>query len=84
VRTNRYKYAVYFDPQGVADPQYELYDLQTDPTELHNRARPDNTAYYDPQKVWEMHALLNEKLVAAGMAPITFRTFLPFAARPGE
>ena len=84
VRTNRYKYAVYFDPQGVADPQYELYDLQTDPAELHNRARPDNTAYYDPQQVGEMHALLNEKLVAAGMAPIMFRTFLPFAARPGE
>lgn len=84
VRTNRYKYAVYFDPQGVADPQYELYDLQTDPAELHNRARPDNTAYYDPQQVGEMHALLNEKLVAAGMAPIMYRTFLPFAAKPGE
>lgn len=79
VRTSRYKYAVYFDPAGVAEPQFELYDLETDPVELHNMARPDNAAYYDAQKAEEMHTLLNAKLAAAGLplapaAPL----FIPF------
>ena len=81
VRTSHYKYAVYFDPQGTAEPQYELYDLQTDPTELHNMARPDNTAYYNPQKVNEMHLLLNEKLTAAGLPPLLPRVFIPLVGR---
>jgi choline-sulfatase len=35
----RWKYARYFDPVGTAAPQYELYDLQTDPDEMQNLAR---------------------------------------------
>ncbi|MBK8049954.1 MAG: sulfatase-like hydrolase/transferase [Anaerolineales bacterium] len=79
VRTDRYKYAVYFDPYGVEDPQYELYDLQTDPTELHNMADPENTAYYDATKVGEMHTLLSERLIAVGLLPVTGRMFMPYA-----
>ena len=36
VRDGRWKYAVYLDPRGRAEPEYELYDLVADPTEVHN------------------------------------------------
>jgi len=36
VRDGRHKYAVYLDPNGDADPEYELYDLDADPIEAVN------------------------------------------------
>ena len=36
VRDERFKYAVYLDPFGRAAPEYEMYDLETDPLEAHN------------------------------------------------
>ena len=33
LRGERWKYAVYVDPAGRAEPQYELYDLDADPDE---------------------------------------------------
>jgi choline-sulfatase len=36
VRTHNAKYAVYFDPAGRARPEYELYDLDSDPDEARN------------------------------------------------
>ncbi len=36
VRTATEKFAVYFDPEGRADPEFELYDLDRDPDERHN------------------------------------------------
>jgi choline-sulfatase len=36
VRDARWKYAVYLDPAGRAAPEYELYDLESDPNESHN------------------------------------------------
>jgi arylsulfatase A-like enzyme len=36
VRTTEAKYAVYFDPEGRAQPEYELYDLTRDPYEVVN------------------------------------------------
>ena len=36
IRTDRAKYAVYFDPNGRADPEYELYDIERDPLEREN------------------------------------------------
>jgi len=36
VRDARWKYAVYLDPSGREAPEYELYDLETDPDEALN------------------------------------------------
>jgi arylsulfatase A-like enzyme len=36
VRDARWKYAVYLDPSGDAAPEYELYDLESDPDEALN------------------------------------------------
>jgi arylsulfatase A-like enzyme len=38
VRDGSMKYAVYFDPAGRAEPEYELYDLERDPLEVENLA----------------------------------------------
>jgi arylsulfatase A-like enzyme len=36
IRTERGKYAFYFDPDGQASSEYELYDLDRDPLEVEN------------------------------------------------
>ena len=36
VRERRWKYAVYLDPSGRTAPEYELYDLDSDPNEVRN------------------------------------------------
>ena len=36
VRDERWKYAVYLDPDGRAAPEYEMYDLLEDPGEARN------------------------------------------------
>jgi len=36
VRDEGAKYAVYLDPDGKESPEYELYDLERDPLEVHN------------------------------------------------
>ncbi len=59
IREADWMFAMYFDPDGVADPVFELYDLRADPEELRNMAAPDGP-YYDAAKVAEMQ----DKLVA--------------------
>ncbi len=36
VRDGRWKYAVYLDPNGRVPSEFELYDLDADPLEVHN------------------------------------------------
>ncbi len=36
VRDDRWKYALYLDPAGLTAPEYEMYDLETDPDEALN------------------------------------------------
>lgn len=71
IRDSRWKYAMYFDPQGVGEPQYELYDLLEDPLELHNMAVPANVAHYSPGQVSVMAAKLDAKMSATGTTPPT-------------
>lgn len=77
IRDTRYKYAVYFDPAGVEEQQYELYDLLNDPYELHNMANPANTAHYDAAKAREMAAKLKARMARANLSPIPPLIFMP-------
>ena len=54
---------MYFDPSpGGAASVYELYDLLTDPLEQNNRADPANVTYYNPEKLSEMIAKLQNRM----------------------
>ncbi|RME63317.1 MAG: twin-arginine translocation signal domain-containing protein [Caldilineae bacterium] len=75
IREVRWKFAHYFDPSGQEPPQYELYDLENDPDELHNMADPANTAYYDGAKVAEMAQKLAARAAPVGALP--YRVYAP-------
>lgn len=77
VRDRRWKYSAYFDPAGAAPPQYEMYDLQADPLERHNRADPLNAGYFDPAQAARMHARLFEVMNRCGTTPERGLTSLP-------
>ncbi|PTR37488.1 arylsulfatase A-like enzyme [Rhodococcus sp. OK611] len=69
VRDTRWKYSAYFDPAGVASPQYELYDLVEDPLEMHNRANPLSVGYYAPEQAAAMHTELFAAMARTGTTP---------------
>lgn len=70
VRDNRYKYAVYFDPDGQALPQAELYDLHVDPNELRNLADPTAILQFRADLVAMMHGKLMERMAATHTTPV--------------
>lgn len=47
VRERQLKYAVYMDPHGRVDRQYELYDLERDPLETNNLVERDSGSLRD-------------------------------------
>ena len=61
VREKNWKYVRYFDALGVAEPQYELYDLANDPQEMQNLAHPSHPRYNDDDVVAQRNRLA-EKL----------------------
>ena len=70
VRDERWKYAVYLDPDGVKSPEYELYDLESDPDEAYNLLDTRTGRPRSPRAVREqprLAALLIEACEAAGM-----------------
>jgi arylsulfatase A-like enzyme len=70
VRDERWKYAVYLDPDGVQSPEYELYDLRNDPDEAYNLVDTRTGRPRSPRAVREkprLAALLTEACEAAGM-----------------
>jgi arylsulfatase A-like enzyme len=68
IREEHWKYAMYFDPDHVAEPQYELYDLRADPLGLHDMAAPESP-YHDAAKSAEMQAKLQLKMEQTGTVP---------------
>jgi hypothetical protein len=70
LREESWKIVMYFDPGGVEESVYELYDLQSDPWEQHNMACSDpGNQYFDPVKLNEMQQKLKIKMQETGTTP---------------
>jgi hypothetical protein len=61
IRTAGAKYAVYFDPRGKRDSEYELYDLERDPNEADNLIGVRSGAPHTPA-AGKLHAELRGRL----------------------
>lgn len=61
IRTAHRKYAFYFDPSGERPREYEMYDLASDPDEVHNLVDATTGTVLDPGDR-EAHAELVEAL----------------------
>jgi arylsulfatase A-like enzyme len=69
LRESGWKYAVYADPSGGATPQYELYDLASDPNERDNLVDRDTGESLDPRHEAErerLDARLQERMQSVG------------------
>lgn len=72
VRTGTHKLAVYFDPEGRAPAEYELYDLERDPDERDNlvdRMSGEALAAADRGRRSELGERLRSLLLAHGTGP---------------
>lgn len=69
VRDERWKYSVYFDPDGAVPAQRELYDLRRDPYELVNRADPRSGVDFDPAQMAVMEAKLYARMRETATTP---------------
>ena len=67
IRERHLKYAVYMDPGGRAEPQYEFYDLDRDPLEVHNLVARDGGLLRDRAYSAELERMADR--VAAMAAP---------------
>ncbi|MFT4048414.1 MAG: sulfatase-like hydrolase/transferase [Solirubrobacterales bacterium] len=64
IRESRFKFARYFHHDGSFPVEYEMYDLQEDPLELHNLAHPRHPRFNEPTVASERERL-RLKLAAA-------------------
>ena len=72
LRTQKHKLALYFDPQGRAAAEYEMYDLERDPDERHNlvdRASGEPQAGPDRGLRSELGERLESLIAANGTSP---------------
>jgi arylsulfatase A-like enzyme len=69
VRDARWKYAVYLDPAGETPPEYELYDLDSDPDEalnlVHKRTGRGRTVAAERERR-RLHELLERACAESG------------------
>ncbi|HEX8648762.1 MAG TPA: sulfatase-like hydrolase/transferase [Thermoleophilaceae bacterium] len=69
LRERGWKYAVYTDPTGESEPQFELYDLADDPHERRNLVDRDTGAAlerrHEPERA-RLHATLHERMQGVG------------------
>jgi choline-sulfatase len=80
VRDVRWKYAVYLDPAGRAAPEYELYDLESDPNEAHNLLGKTTGRAHAPTHNQE-HRRLAERLAELCTSTHTLTPALPALPR---
>ncbi|HEX8742279.1 MAG TPA: sulfatase-like hydrolase/transferase [Thermoleophilaceae bacterium] len=69
LRERNWKYAVYTDPSGANEPQFEMYDLAADPHERDNLLDRDTGAVLDPRHEAErerLHAALQDRVQPVG------------------
>jgi arylsulfatase A-like enzyme len=72
VRTARHKFAIYFDPEGKAPTEYEMYDLERDPDERDNlvdRSNGEALEETDSALGAELREQLDGVMAANGTAP---------------
>ncbi len=74
IRTRDAKYAYYFDPRGSAGSEYELYDLERDPTEVDNlvgvrTGTPASSAARALRE--ELAERLDQAMAESGTTPVT-------------
>jgi arylsulfatase A-like enzyme len=83
VRDHRWKYAIYVDPAGRAAPEYELYDLDSDPDEAVNLVDKRDGRARTPEAAAELERLgaLLEKACARAGVP-AFAGLPPATPRP--
>ncbi len=68
----RWKYAVYYDIYTGRDPEYEMYDRQTDPREVNNLAHPGAAVSAAVQAERQrLHQRLTEVMSNLGTTPDT-------------
>ena len=68
IRTTTYKYAVYFTLDGKV-MEYELYNLEVDPNEMNNLARPNKA----PDECWfNYHDKLTKLMKKMRAVPLEF------------
>jgi choline-sulfatase len=73
IRTDRLKYAFYFDPAGRAATEYELYDLDRDPDERRNlvdRSTGEPLSPADREPLAEAAERLDAAMDDCGTAPL--------------
>jgi arylsulfatase A-like enzyme len=68
-----WKYVVYYDPFTGALPEYELYDLASDPLELTNLAHPAHATEASEAERRRLHRRLWEVMERNGTAPDEIR-----------
>ncbi len=67
LRDDRWKYAIYFDPAGAEESEYEMYDLSVDPLETNNLARSTDPAVVSQREA--LHERLTAMMIEKGTLP---------------
>ncbi len=71
LRQDRWKIAMYFDPNGTQPTVYELYDLQNDPLEQNNLGNPSNSGNYNGAMLAAMQLALQAKMEATNTTSLS-------------
>lgn len=77
VRDRSRKFTMYFDPDWVELPVFELYDLAADPLELRNLANPLALHQFRPDLIAEMAGILLDQMAQKGTTPAGMPAVLP-------